>query len=398
MTTVTTPLAYAVTQLLDYPSRAALVFDWTCMHMLSVAGVCVGLYGDLPPSVYILMHVAANYSSHLTFRSCRAVDSFTTSTRHSVQVIFYSLSSVCPSLMLTVGVRFLQWGTFKNNIVSCILIGAAHSLLLFRHYFPFGGSYYFSTLTSRCAQHPFVASSSSSFSRAHYGASSAPSLDSSPASAAVRAPLLVWWTRPLSSSMREFKSGHGYVSTQVCAHCLSVLTSSRLYFMCIVRVGSQHRLQPVPVHARLPGGHLRRAVLRLLSLLWSRDRQAVRHFVLRPVCLASCATPSPHPRFLLFTCMQVHMRRIQPVLRCSTRSCIFAQRHCQHHRSPGERHSFQGPKAATKMAGSVGSVLPALLLGRRRTPSKSFTTSPSVVAKPHVSSSFSLHGHDERGT
>lgn len=95
---VTTPLAYAVTQLLDYPSRAALVFDWTCMHMLSVAGVCVGL----------------------------AVDSFTTSTRHSV-----------------------QWGTFKNNIVSCILIGAAHSLLLFRHYFPFGGSYYFSTLTSR---------------------------------------------------------------------------------------------------------------------------------------------------------------------------------------------------------------------------------------------------------
>lgn len=90
---MTTPLAYALTQLLDYPSRAALVFDWTCMHMLSVAGVCVGMYGDLPLSIFTHGHVVAYYSSHLTFRSCRAVDSFTTSTRHSVQVIF-SLSAV----------------------------------------------------------------------------------------------------------------------------------------------------------------------------------------------------------------------------------------------------------------------------------------------------------------
>eukprot|EP00761_Pharyngomonas_kirbyi_P014120 gb/GECH01014150.1/.p1 GENE.gb/GECH01014150.1/~~gb/GECH01014150.1/.p1 ORF type:complete len:1141 (+),score=236.04 gb/GECH01014150.1/:1-3423(+) len=32
----------------------------------------------------------------------------------------------------------VQWGTFRVNTISCVLIGTAHNILLLRHYFPFG--------------------------------------------------------------------------------------------------------------------------------------------------------------------------------------------------------------------------------------------------------------------
>lgn len=37
----------------------------------------------------------------------------------------------------------VQWGTFRVNLSSCIIIGAIHNILLLRQYFPFGDSPYF---------------------------------------------------------------------------------------------------------------------------------------------------------------------------------------------------------------------------------------------------------------
>ncbi len=358
--------------------------------MLSVAGVCVGLYGDLPLSIFIHGPVVA-YSSHLTFRSCRAVDSFTTSTRHSVQVIFYSLPSVMS----------FAYADTRGAVLTVGHVQEQHRVLHPHRGGPLSSPLptLFSLWWVLLLLHPHVPVRTTPLCRFFFFFFSSlrgSTLDSSPASAAVRAPLLVWWTRPLSCSMRKCRSGHGYVSIQVCSRGLSVLTSSRLYLL-----GSQHRLQPLPLHARLPGSYLRRAVLRLLPLLWSRDRQAVRHFVLRPASPESVLRVAQ----LLTLILAAGTYAAYSTSAEMQHSLLprFAQRHHQPYRSPASAASSHGcrlSKAATKMAGSVGSVLPALLLGRRRTPAKSFTTSPSVAAKPHVSSSssFSLHGHDERGT
>lgn len=43
----------------------------------------------------------------------------------------------------------VQWGTFRCNMLSCILIGVAHNLLLFRRYFPFAGGWVFPLVVSR---------------------------------------------------------------------------------------------------------------------------------------------------------------------------------------------------------------------------------------------------------
>jgi fluoride ion exporter CrcB/FEX len=45
--------------------------------------------------------------------------------------------------------RGVQWGTFHVNMLSCILIGIAHNVLLLREFFPYGDSIYFAIVVQR---------------------------------------------------------------------------------------------------------------------------------------------------------------------------------------------------------------------------------------------------------
>jgi len=60
-----------------------------------------------------------------------------------VMALFWSVSGafsgrIIGGIGLIKRKKTVQWPTFRVNLLSCILIGSAHNILLFRHYFPYG--------------------------------------------------------------------------------------------------------------------------------------------------------------------------------------------------------------------------------------------------------------------